>query len=94
MKWEWDDKKNLANFRKHQVWFEEVQTIWADSFSLEFFDSEHSLINEERFIRIGYSAGNKLLLAVFCEKAEGAVIRIISARKATQNERKEYEEGI
>lgn len=93
-RWEWDEIKNVSNFKKHQVWFEEAQTIWADSQSLEFFDSDHSFINEERFIRIGHSGSNKLLLVVFCEKAGGAIIRIISARKASLNERKEYEEAI
>ena len=42
MTFEWDEEKNLSNFRKHGVWFEEAQTVWADASSSEFFDPEHS----------------------------------------------------
>lgn len=60
---------------------------------MEFFDPEHSEA-EDRYLRIGYSTGARLLLIVFCEREFGGVIRLISARKATTNERKTYEEGI
>jgi len=42
MRFEWDESKNLTNYRKHGVWFEEAQTVWADLRSIEFFDPEHS----------------------------------------------------
>src|SRR5262249_7181606 len=74
-------------------WFEEAQTVWADPRSMEFFDPEHSE-EEDRFLRIGYSTGGRLLLIVFCERASGGVIRLISARRATAKETKTYEEGI
>jgi uncharacterized protein len=93
MRFEWDENKNRSNYAKHGVWFEEAQTIWADPESFEFFDPEHSS-NENRFIRIGHSTRGRILLAVFCERAEGSMIRIISARKATTNEMREYEKGI
>jgi uncharacterized DUF497 family protein len=93
MKFEWDSIKNDLNFKKHSLWFEEAQTIWADSTSIEFFDPEHS-DEEDRFIRIGHSTVRRLLIVVFCEKEYGKTIRIISARKATTKERKEYEKGI
>lgn len=93
MRFDWDEQKNRMNFKKHGVWFEEAQTIWADLKSLEFFDPEHST-REDRFIRLGFSSKGALLLVVFCERLEGSVIRIISARKATANEVKEYEKGI
>jgi len=93
VKWEWDEKKNRANFNKHEVWFEEAQSIWADAGSLEFFDPIHS-DREDRFIRIGRSTRNRLLLVVFYERASCEVIRVISARKATPSEKREYEEGI
>ncbi len=93
MKFEWDEAKNNGSFRKHRVWFEEAQTVWADIKSVEFFDPEHSL-QEERFIRIGFATSQKLLLVVFCERDKGEIIRIISAGKATTKERKQYEEGI
>jgi uncharacterized protein len=60
---------------------------------MEFFDPEHSE-EEDRFLRIGYSTGGRLLLIVFCERESGGVIRLISARKATAKETKAYEEGI
>jgi uncharacterized protein len=93
MRFEWDENKNRSNYSKHGVWFEEAQTIWADSKSVEFFDPEHSS-NEERFIRIGHSTRSRILLVVFCERAEGSTIRIISARKATTKEMSAYEKGI
>jgi uncharacterized DUF497 family protein len=93
VKFEWDDSKDRANFKKHGVWFEEAQTIWADAHSVEFFDPTHSEA-EDRFIRIGHSTRNKLLLVVFCERLEGMMIRIISAREATSKEVRDYEEGI
>jgi uncharacterized DUF497 family protein len=93
MRFEWDESKNLANYRKHGVWFEEAQTVWADARSREFFDPEHSE-TEDRFLRIGCSTAGRLLLIVFCERAAGGLIRIISARKATSKEGKTYEEGI
>ena len=93
MRFEWSESKNLTNYRKHGVWFEEAQTVWADTRSMEFFDPEHSEA-EDRFLRIGYSTGGRLLLIVFCERESGGVIRLISARKATVKEAKTYEEGI
>ena len=93
MRFEWSDQKNRANFEKHGIWFEEGQTLWSNPDCVEFFDPEHSK-NEDRFIRVGYSTNNRILLVVFCEREEGEVIRIISARKATPREVKAYEEGI
>jgi len=93
MWFEWDESKNLINFRKHGVWFEEAQTVWADYGSIEFVDPEHSEA-EDRFLRIGFSTRGRLLLIVFCERESSSLIRIISARKATSKEEKNYEEGI
>ncbi len=93
MRYEWDESKNRSNYKKHGVWFEEAQTTWADSKALEFFDPEHSE-GEDRFIRVGFSSKAQLLLVVFCERLEGSMIRIISARRATRKESKQYEEGI
>lgn len=90
---EWDEAKNLANFRKHGIWFEEAQTVWADGHATEFHDPEHSAA-EERFLRVGYSTRGRLLLVIYCEKHGGSVVRIISARKATSKEKKTHEEGI
>jgi uncharacterized DUF497 family protein len=92
MQFQWDDTKNIANFKKHSVWFEEAQTVWTDKNSIEFFDPDHSH-SEDRFIRVGFSLKDNLLMVVFCERKNG-VIRIISARKGTTKERSQYEEGI
>lgn len=89
----WDDNKNRVNFKKHGIWFEEAQTVWLDDEAIEFFDPDHS-DTEDRFLKIGHSAKNNILVVVFCEKEEGSSIRIISARKATFKERKKHEEGI
>lgn len=93
MRFEWDEKKSWSNHQKHGVWFEEAQTVWADENSVEFFDPEHSE-TEDRYIRLGRSTGSRLLLVIFCEREAGEVIRIISARKATKKEEKQYEKGI
>lgn len=93
MKFEWDEKKNTLNHRKHKIWFEEAQTVWADGHSIEFFDSVH-VETEDRYLRMGHSSRNRLLLVVFCERLDSGIVRLISARKATASERRQYEKGI
>ncbi len=93
VKFEWDAEKNLSNFSKHNIWFEEAQSIWADELSQEYFD-EHHIESEEWFIRVGHSIRQRVLLVIFCERKHGEVIRIISARKATKKEKHNYEKGI
>ena len=93
MAFEWDDFKNLSNFRNHKIWFEEAQTIWEDDQSVEFYDPDHSGMNEDRFIRIGHSRRSRIIMVVFCERNED-IVRIISSRKATNLEIRQYEEGI
>jgi uncharacterized DUF497 family protein len=93
MRFEWDPAKNARNFRKHGVWFEEAQTSWADPRAVEFFDPDHGA-DEDRYLRIGRSTRDRLLLVVFCERREGAVVRIISARRATAREEAQHEEGV
>ena len=89
----WDERKNEVNFKRHGIWFEEAQTVWADELAVEYYDPDHSE-EEDRFIRVGHSSSARLLLVVYCERTEGEVIRIISARKATAKESKAHEEGI
>ena len=86
---EWDRKKAKRNFVKHKINFEEATTIFGDPNSIIIKDTIHS-IDEERFIIIGRSIKNKLLVAVHCERQDR--IRIINARKATHRERRTYEE--
>ena len=91
LEFDWDEKKNKTNRKKHGVWFEEAQTVFDDLRGRLFMDSEHS-DNEDRFVMIGYSSTSRLLVVVHCEY--DSVIRIISARKATKKERVFYEKRV
>jgi uncharacterized DUF497 family protein len=88
LQFEWDEEKATANARKHGVDFEEAITILADSRSLTIFDEEHS-DQEDRYIDIGRSARGRILVVVYTERDES--IRIISCRRATPSERRQYE---
>ena len=92
---EWDARKARINLEKHKVSFEESQTIFADSLLITFPDELHSE-TEERFISIGMSTRERVLLVVHTEReeiGERIVIRIISCRKATTSERIIYEKS-
>jgi len=85
---EWDERKAKQNIRKHGVSFEEAATVFGDQFSITIYDPLHSE-DEDRFVILGMSNKNRLLVVVHTER--GDKIRIISARKATKKERKQYE---
>lgn len=87
---EWDNQKAKRNLSKHKVSFEEAATIFGDTLSLTIEDPLHS-DDEERFVAIGESSQQRLLVVVHTERGDN--IRIISARLATPHERKTYEEG-
>ena len=89
---EWDPRKNRANLKKHHVSFEEAKTVFYDEGAIVALDPEHSE-EEDRFLIIGFSIQLRLLLVCYCERRSGDVIRIISARKASRNEQKQYNEG-
>jgi len=89
--YEWDAKKARGNRRKHRISFEEAATVFLDPLALTFPDPDHS-IGEEREITIGRSSRQQVVFVSHCRR-EGRV-RIISARKTTRGERKQYEEGI
>jgi uncharacterized protein len=93
IRFEWDEKKNRANRKKHGVWFEEAQQVFDDPKALLYFDRKHSQ-EEDRFILLGMSGSARVLVVVHCERESGSIIRIISARKATAREVKDYEKGI
>jgi hypothetical protein len=82
----WDERKAVANLKKHGVSFEEASTAFDDELGAYYPDTLH----EERFILIGYSRQQRLLYVVHAE-VEVAAIRIISARKATKHEKTRYE---
>jgi uncharacterized DUF497 family protein len=85
---EWDDAKADANLRKHRVDFFEALTVFDDPFVRIEPDCTHTG-GEERLIATGLSAKSKVLLVVYTEHRE--LLRLISARKATRQERRVYE---
>jgi len=87
---EWDPEKAEKNIRKHEVSFNEASSVFDDPILITLLDEEHST-DEERFITIGLSNKNRLLLVAHAERENR--IRIISARKATKNEEKFYQEA-
>ncbi|MCX5885309.1 MAG: BrnT family toxin [Proteobacteria bacterium] len=87
---EWDPEKATKNQKIHGITFDEASTVFKDILSLTIYDPLHSE-NENRFILIGNSHKNRLLVIVHTER--GDRIRIISARKAKKNEREYYEEN-
>lgn len=88
MVFEWDERKAQANLNKHQVSFEEASTVFGDPLSLTIDDPVHSE-EESRFVTVGKSITGRVLIVVHSDR--GDYIRIISARKATRHERKQYE---
>lgn len=82
---DWDPAKAASNLRKHGVSFEEAQSVFYDEFAIQFDDEPHSS-DERRFFMLGMSSGAQLLLVCHCDRSDGDVIRIISARKATKRE--------
>ena len=90
MEFTWNQNKAASNLSKHKVSFDEAKTVFDDPLYLDFFDPDHSH-DEERYIIIGKSMKNRLLLVGYTEREKA--IRLISAREATRGERKDYEEG-
>ncbi len=86
---EWDPEKADVNFQKHGVSFDEASTVFGDPLSLLMPDPDHSA-DEERYVVLGMSARQKLLVVAFAERRPNT--RLISARRATRAERKRYEE--
>lgn len=93
IRFQWDDNKNEINRKKHKISFEEAQTVFYDTEALVISDPEHSQ-DEERFIILGLSYRANLLVVCHCYRESDTVIRIISARKATKTEAKQYENGV
>jgi len=93
IKFEWDSKKNIINKKKHNISFEEAQTVFLDEHAQVIFDPDHSE-DEERFIILGISIKLKLLVVCHCYRKRNEIIRIISARKATKKEQYQYSEGL
>ena len=87
LEFEWNKAKARANFQRHGVSFDLAKTVFNDPFAIERLDDreEHG---EERFVIVGAAEGKALLFVAYTEREER--IRIISARRATQNEQDDY----
>ena len=91
LRFEWDATKNTENKRKHRVSFEEAQTVFYDDRAILIEDEDENEDNEERFLLLGLSATLRVLVVCHCYRARGQVIRLISARRATRSELRDYE---
>ena len=90
LEFEWDTNKNKENIKKHKISFEEAKEVFYDDNAILFDDPDHSDY-EERFLIIGRINNLNIYVVSHCYRENDGVIRIISARKATKNERETYE---
>ena len=92
MKFEWDANKDFANQKKHGLSFSEAIEIFEDPLHVSILDKRYSYF-EERWITVGMTKEQSIVVAVnlYFDDAGEEVIRIISAREATNNEREKYE---
>ena len=90
IKFEWNPVKAASNKRKHGISFEDAQSVFYDEFAVQFFDKASSK-SEDRFLMLGFSDEARLLIVCHCEREQGNIIRIISARKATKKEGNYYQ---
>ncbi|MBI4517587.1 MAG: BrnT family toxin [Deltaproteobacteria bacterium] len=88
MRFRSDSRKAEANLRKHGVSFEEASTVFGDPLAATRDDPDHS-VDENRYLTMGYSNRQRLLVVSHCD--EGEDVRIISAREPTSKERRQYE---
>ena len=89
LEFSWDPEKAKTNKKKHGVSFGEAQTAFYDENGRMIHDSDHSE-DEDRFILLGMSTKPRILTVCHCYRSQEAIIRIISARKATKNEERQY----
>jgi len=87
----WDPRKARENERKHGVSFDEAQTVFLDDYALLIGDPDHSE-DEDRFLLLGVSSRLRLLVVCHCYREARDTIRVISARKADREERRQYSE--
>jgi hypothetical protein len=89
LSFEWDPRKAAANLRKHDVSFEDAQSVFSDERARLIDDPDHSA-DEDRFLLLGLGSSLRLLVVAHCYRVGGNTIRIISARKATREEQRFY----
>jgi len=86
----WNAKKAETNLRKHRVRFSDAETVLYDPMALTLREQGKS--GEQRFVTVGSDAIGRLVIVVYTYRRDS--IRLISARRATPSERRQYEEGI
>jgi len=89
LRFEWDKRKEKANVKKHGVSFDEARSVFYDENAMQFYDPDHSE-NEDRFILLGINFKLRILVVCHCLRESERSIRIISARKADDEEENEY----
>lgn len=89
LKFEWDKKKAASNVKKHGVSFDEACSVFYDEEAIQFYDPDHSE-DEDRFILLGTSYKLKTLVVCHCFREQETTVRIISARKADNEEAQIY----
>jgi hypothetical protein len=94
IEFDWDKRKALSNKKKHGVSFDEARTVFLDESARVIHDPGHSEEEEDRFVILGLSAVSRVLVVCHCYREPDSVIRIISARKATKKESKQYGEAL
>lgn len=90
LEFDWDTNKNKENIKKHKISFEEAKEVFYDDNAILFDDPDHSDY-EERFLIIGRINNLNIYVVSHCYRENDGVIRMISARKATKNEKETYE---
>ena len=89
MEFRWDDKKSKSNITKHSISFEEAKFVFLDEYARLKHDPDHS-IEENRYLLPGMSISLRILVVVHTVTEKDDIIRLISARKATRREVKQY----
>ena len=89
LRFEWDERKNRTNRKKHGVDFEEARSAFYDEYAIQFFDPDHS-DDEDRFILLGMSFKLRTLVVCHCFREGEVTVRIVSARRADRAEEQEY----
>jgi len=89
MKIIWDESKNRQNIAKHNVSFDEAETVFYDPNAKLISDPDHS-DTEDRFVILGLSKMLRMLVVCHCYRENDETIRIITARKATKKEAAYY----
>ena len=87
---EWDEHKNQLTIMKHNVSFQEAETVFDDKEAIFISDPDYSEPDDDHYLILGISKQENLLVVCHCYRASDTIVRIISARKATKNETKLY----